>query len=124
MGASFIFTANALAHNINLDKAWEQARNYARSVRAESGGKYLHYSTNCVEAFPNHNHIVRCLIDYQNKRDRAAGVYTCRESIEVFMKPHGKSNTENYTLLGRHTSGNNCGSRRLEKMPWDYFSNL
>ena len=32
------------------------ARDYTRSVRAESGGKYLHYSTDCWELFEGHNH--------------------------------------------------------------------
>jgi 3'-phosphoadenosine 5'-phosphosulfate (PAPS) 3'-phosphatase len=126
MGVSLVFTLSASAHNIDLEKAWEQTRNYARLVRKESGGKYLHYATNCVEAFPNHNHIVRCVITYQNERDTAAGVYTCKETIEVYMASHNRSNNSNedYTLLARHTSNNSCGSRRLEKMSWDFFSKL
>lgn len=113
MGASLVFTLSASAHNINLAKAREAARDYARLVRSESGGKYLHYSTNCVRAFPNHNHIVRCLIDYQNAKDTAAGVYTCRESMEIYMPPHDRSGQINFELYARHTSNNQCGSRRL-----------
>ena len=112
MGASIIFTSSASAHNINLAKAWEIARDYARGVRAESGGKYLHYSTNCVKAFANHNHFVRCVIDFQNAKDRAAGVYTCREQIEIFLSPHGDGQPD-YRISGRHTSNNSCGNRRL-----------
>lgn len=113
MGASLVFPWNTSAHNIDLDKAWEAARNYARKVRKESSGKYLHYSTNCVRAFPGHNHIVRCLIDFQNAKDAAAGVYTCRESIEILMLPHSRSGQMNYDLRWMHTSTNQCGSRRL-----------
>src|SRR4051812_304328 len=88
MGVSFSFTWRTSAHNIDLDKAWELARNYARSVREESNGRYLHYTTNCVKAFPGHNHFVRCVIEYQNAKDTAAGVYTCKETIELYMLPH------------------------------------
>ena len=87
MGASLVFTGSTSAHNIDLDKAWELARNYARSVRKESG-RYLHYSTNCVRAFPKHNHIVRCVIQYQDAKDTAAGMDTCIETIELFLPPH------------------------------------
>jgi len=87
-GASLVFTWTTSAHNIDLKKAREVARDYARSVRDESGGKYAHYSTNCVRAFPNHNHYVRCSIDYQSASDAEKGVYTCRESIEVYMGSH------------------------------------
>ena len=125
MGTSLLFTGSTFAHNIDLEKAWEQARNYARSVRKESGGKYLHYSTNCVEAFPNHNHIVRCVIQYQNKRDAAKGVYTCKETIEVYLWHHTRSGSKEYHwLYARHTSGNSCGSRRLETMSGESFQNL
>ncbi len=112
MGASLVFSSNVSAHNIDLAKAWELARDYARQVRSESGGKYLHYSTNCVRAYPNHNHIVRCLIEYQNAKDTAAGVYTCRENIEIFLSAHG-GNLPDYRISGRHTSNSICGSRPL-----------
>jgi hypothetical protein len=114
MGVSFSFTWRTSAHNIDLDKAWELARNYARSVREESNGKYLHYTTNCVKAFPGHNHFVRCVIEFQNAKDTAAGVYTCKESIELYMVPHdyGKGGPV-YTIYAKHTSGNTCGARRL-----------
>jgi hypothetical protein len=115
MGASLVFTSSAIAHNIDLDKAWELARNYARSVREESNGKYLHYTTNCVKAFPGHNHFVRCVIEYQNAKDTAAGVYTCKETIELYMVPHdyGRDGPV-YTIYARHTSSNKCGSLRLK----------
>jgi hypothetical protein len=45
MGASLVFSGSASAHNIDLAKARDLARNYARSIRDESGGKYLHYTT-------------------------------------------------------------------------------
>ena len=115
IGASLAFPWATSAHNINLDKSWELARDYARSVRAESNGKYLHYSTKCVRAFPNHNHIVRCLIDYQDAKDREKGVYTCREKIEIFMKPHNRG--EDFSLFGRHTSNNHCGKNYMNDKP-------
>ena len=115
LGASFVFTLSASAHNIDVKKAREIARDYARRVRDESGGKYAHYSTSCVAAFPNHNHIVRCLIDYKSATDTQKGVYTCRESIEVLMGSHdgGMSGVGSWTLWAKHTSDNQCGARRL-----------
>jgi hypothetical protein len=110
MFASLIFSGSASAHNIDFDKAREVAREFAKAIRAQSKGDYIHYSTNCVSAFPGHNHIVRCLIDYQNAKDTAANVYTCREAIELYMPPHGRGDTHNYTIRIRHTSGNKCGA--------------
>lgn len=112
MGASLLFSGSASAHNIDLAKARETARDFARAVRAASQGNYLHYSTNCVIAFPGHNHIVRCNIEYQNAKDTAAGVYTCKEAIELYLPPHGRGDTHNYTVGIRHTSGNKCGARQ------------
>ena len=113
--AIFAFTWSISAHNIDLRTAREIARGYARSVRDESGGKYAHYSTTCVRAFPNHNHYVRCQIDYQNATDWEKGVYTCRESIEIFHNAHdgGISGMGSWILLAKHTSANECGKRRL-----------
>lgn len=112
IGASFVFSGSASAHNIDVKKAREVAREYARTIRDQSKGNYIHFSTNCVAAFPGHNHIVRCLIDYKNAKDSAAGVYTCREGIELFLYPHGSSNTYNYEVNIRHTSGTMCGARQ------------
>jgi hypothetical protein len=118
MGASLVFSGSASAHNIDLAKAREVARDYARGVRAESDGRYLHYSTNCVSAFPNHNHIVRCLIDYQSAKDKAKGVYTCRESIELKFNAHSVSGGRPvYIIWGDHTSNSKCGNRFLTKAP-------
>jgi len=115
MCASLIVPSDAFAHNISVAKARETVRNYARGVRDNSNGAYSHYSTNCVAAFPNHNHIARCLVDYQNDADWKKGVYTCRETVEVKMLPHSKSGQENYELYGYHTSTNTCGRYRLDK---------
>ena len=109
-GVSVFFTGLTSAHNIDLKKAREVARDYARSVRDESGGKYAHYSTNCVAAFPNHNHIARCEISYTNAEDEKKGVYTCRELIEIKMMAHDTG--WGYTLFGYHVQGQ-CGSKRL-----------
>ena len=119
--ASFVFTSGTSAHNIDVTKARELLRDYARAVRDQSQGKYIHYATKCVAAFPEHNHIARCLVEYQNERDTAAGVYTCKETIEIYFKAH--SQTGGYPVYGyfaRHTSLEPCGTRafngdRLDK---------
>jgi hypothetical protein len=111
MGASLVFSGSTSAHNIDVAKARELARNYARQVRDGSGGKYLHYTTSCTRNFPNHNHSVNCVIKYQNAKDTAAGVYTCKEKIQLHMSPHSRSN-EDYRVLGNHISSQ-CGSRTL-----------
>ena len=111
MGASFVFKWNASAHNIDLKKAREVIRNYAKSVRDNSGGKYAHYSTSCVAAFPGHNHIARCVVDYKNEADTKTGVYTCRELIEVKLWAHDAG--INYTPRGVHVSPP-CGNVKLD----------
>lgn len=112
MGASLVFSGSASAHNIDLAKAREVARDFAMAIRASSDGgyygKYLHYSTNCWRAFPGHNHIVKCTLEYQNAKDTEKGVYTCKESIEVFLQSHKYG--ESYVMQIRHTSMNKCGA--------------
>ena len=113
IGANLVFTWSTSAHNIDLKKAREVVRDYARKVRDESGGKYVHYSTNCVAAFPNHNHIARCLIEYRNEADTKKGVYTCQELIEINLPPHD-DNRMGYDLWGTHVSFSQCGKSRLK----------
>ena len=111
MVASVVFKWGASAHNIDLKKAREVIRNYAQKVRDESGGKYAHYSTSCVAAFPGHNHIARCVVDYKNEADTKKGVYTCRELIEVKLWAHDAG--LNYTPRGVHVSPP-CGNVKLD----------
>ena len=113
MGASLVSKWGASAHNVDVKKAREVAREYAKSVRDESGGKYVHYSTSCVAAFPGHNHIARCLIDYQNEADTKKGVYTCRELIEIKLLPH-KPYGLTYILYGNHATSTHCGKAALD----------
>ncbi len=117
MGASLVFTGSASAHNIDLAKAKELVRRYAQAVRRESDSRDLYISStwNCVNAFPNHNHIVRCVIQHQNARDKNAGVYTCKETMELYMTPHRPA--ESYLIYARHTSVSNCGKGRFYDTP-------
>lgn len=115
IGASLIFSPRVSSHNIDLAKARDVAREYARKVRDESGGKYLHYSTSCKKAFPGHNHVAYCTIDYQNATDAEKGVYTCRETIQIFMWAHRSDGSYNFALLGSHRSGNVCGKIYLHE---------
>ena len=115
MSAGLVFAANALAHNIDLEKAWEKARDYARAKRSDPGRTYKHYATDCVEAFPGHNHIVRCTISYQSPKDKERGKWTCSERIEVYLEAHGRSGPGGiYERFGsdvmhiRHTSQRQC----------------
>ena len=112
MATSFVGIQGTSAHNIDLKKAREIVRDYARQVRDESGGKYVHYSTNCVNAFPNHNHIARCLVEFRNAADSEKGVYTCRELIEIKMPAHNDG-AISYNLWANHVSDNQCGSTRF-----------
>jgi hypothetical protein len=120
MGTNFVFRWSASAHNIDLKKAREAARDYARMVREQVHGglqgTFVHFSTSCVSAFPGHNHIVRCLIEFQNAADTKKGVYTCREMIEIKMHPH-KGDEVNYDLYLSHASTNTCGPDRLNDTP-------
>lgn len=114
MGASFILSGNVSAHNIDVQKAREVIRNYARGVRDASGGKYVHYSTSCVAAFPGHNHIASCVVDYQNEEDTKKKVYTCRERIDVRLQPHQRG--LDYIPRAEHMSPP-CGNIKLYWTP-------
>lgn len=114
-GAVLVFAANALAHNIDLEKAWEKARDYARAKRSDPGRTYKHYATDCVKAFSGHNHVVRCTIFYQNPKDKERGKWTCSERIEVYHEAHGRTGPGgiferfgNDILHIRHTSKRQC----------------
>ena len=115
MGASLVFTTNVLAHNIDLEKAWEKARDYARAKRSDPGRTYKHYATDCVKAFPGHNHIVRCTISYQTPKDKEKGKWTCSERIEVYLEAPGRTGPggiwESFgsdVMHIRHTSQRQC----------------
>ena len=110
IGATLVLPWTVSAHNINLDKAQELARNYARKVRTESNGKYTHYSTDCVNLFQGHNHYVRCTIEYDNDDDNDSNSRLCREAVDVFLQPHNRGETFNYFM--KHYSGR-CGSKTL-----------
>jgi hypothetical protein len=69
--------------------------------------------------YPGHNHFVQCEIEYKTAKDKALGTYTCKEVIQIKFHAHGSSNTHNYFYLMMHTSGNRCGSRKLEGRPCD-----
>lgn len=114
MGASLVFSWNVSAHNIDLEAARNAARRYARQVRDQSAGKYQHYSTKCENAFPGHNHIVRCQIDYQHDSFTKSTAYTCREFIEIRVPPHGSifNPVKSGFLYGYHTTAP-CGGVKL-----------
>ena len=115
MSTGLIFGSNTRAHNIDLEKAWEKARDYARAKRSDPGRTYKHYATDCVKAFPGHNHIVRCTIFYQNPKDKERGKWTCSERIEVYHDAHGRTGPGGiFERFGsdvmhiRHTSKRQC----------------
>lgn len=113
MGAGLAFTGNASAHNINVQAAREKARDYARAKRSDPGRTYKHYSTDCVAAYPGHNHYVRCTISYQNAADTARGRQTCTERVEVYLRAHLKTILEGTTHMDptmylKHTSDRQC----------------
>ncbi len=116
MGVSLVFTLSASAHNISLANAQEMARDYARSVRKGSKGKYLHYSTDCYKLFQDHNHYVRCQIDYtDDEKTGGTNSAVCRETIDVFFQPHNAGERSNYWI--KHHSGQ-CGSRSFRGTMW------
>ena len=99
------------AHNISLAKAQEFARDYAREVREESGGKYLHYTTDCIKLFQGHNHYVRCSIEFtDDKNPGGTKSAVCREQIDVYLQPHNRGEVFKYYM--KHYSGQ-CGTKRL-----------
>ena len=110
MGAS-VLSGIVSAHDINLAMAQEFARDYARSVREESGGKYLHYTTDCIRLFQGHNHYVRCTIEFTNDENPGGtNSAACREQIDIYLQPHNRGETFKYYM--KHYSGK-CGAKRL-----------
>ena len=109
ISACLVFPWTTSAHNIKLEKAQELAREYARNVRKESGGKYLHYSTDCIKLYQDHNHYVRCMIEYDDDKTQDTNML-CREAIDIFLQPHNRGETFAYFM--KHYSGQ-CGSKKL-----------
>jgi hypothetical protein len=113
MGASLVFPWSASAHDIDVKKATELAKEYARGIIKEGRG-YITFAWRCKKLYPGHNHVVQCTLEYKNAKDKAAGVYTCKEVIELFMLAHSRtSNRPEYRIAGRHISSRPCGSRWL-----------
>lgn len=111
MCASLVFTLRASAHNISLANAREMARQYAKSVREESRGKYISSMSDCYTLFPGHNHYVRCEIDYKDEATKNNGRGVCYETIDVYVQSH--SSGQSFKKWMRHTSYQHCGKRRL-----------
>ena len=111
MCASLVFTLRASAHNISLANAQEMARQYAKSVREESGGKYISSMTDCYTLFPGHNHYVRCEIDYKDEATKNNGRGVCYETIDVYVQSHRGG--QSFKKWMKHTSYQHCGKRRL-----------
>ncbi len=111
MCASLVFTLRASAHNISLANAQEMARQYAKSVREESNGKYIRTMTDCYELFPGHNHYVHCEIDYKDQATKNAGQGVCYETIDIYIQPHRDG--QSFKKSMKHHSYQHCGKRRL-----------
>ncbi len=111
MCASLVFTLSVSAHNINLATAKEKAREYSLRVVNDPANGYVQVIRTCVNAFPGHNHYVRCTIRYEDKRTKEIdGVFACTESIEVYFQSHRDG--QNYQYYMKHTS-RQCGNERL-----------
>jgi hypothetical protein len=98
---------SVVAHNIDVVKARDKAREYARQKVADPNRAYEHYTTDCLAAFPGHNHYVRCSIFYQDENR----VQLCKERIEVYLQPHRKTMTTNLydpTMFIKNTSAKEC----------------
>ncbi len=98
------------AHNIDVVAAREKAREYARQKVADPNRAYEHYTTDCMAAFPGHNHYVRCSVSYLD----ANRVQLCRERIEVYLAAHSHAKWPDLgevtspTLYIKHTSAKDC----------------
>lgn len=101
---------NVDAHNIDVAKAREKAREYARQKVDDPNRAYQHFSTDCVAAFPDHNHYVRCSILYLDDSRKLL----CKERIEVYLGEHHKAKGLDFgtvqppELYLKHTSTKDC----------------
>lgn len=111
MGASLVFTGSASAHNIDLKRAKEMALARAQALVDNSPRNYVQGITSCGRAFPGHNHIVQCRIQYEDKVSKNVdGVFACTEYIQVYFQSHRDG--QNYNPYMRHTS-RSCGTDTL-----------
>lgn len=101
---------NVDAHNIDVVKAREKAREYARKKVDDPNRAYQHFSTDCMAAFPDHNHYVRCSILYLDDNRRLL----CKEKIEVYLGEHHKAKGLDFGIVQpaelylKHTSPKDC----------------
>lgn len=95
------------AHTIDVAKARDKAREYAKKKVDDPNRTYQHFTTDCLAAFSGHNHVVRCSIFYlDDSRNQL-----CKERIEVFLEPHKKTfitNIGSPEMFIRHTSAKEC----------------
>ena len=98
------------AHNIDVVKAREKAREYARQKVDDPNRAYQHFTTDCLAAFPGHNHYVRCSIFYLDDNRKQL----CKERIEVYLEAHHTAKFPDFgtvtspTLYVKHTSPKEC----------------
>ena len=98
------------AHNIDVAKARDKAREYAKGKVADPNRAYEHFTTDCLAAFPGHNHYVRCSIFYfDGSRNQL-----CKERIEVYLPEHHRAKfpdlgmVSNFDYFLKHTSTKEC----------------
>jgi len=98
------------AHTIDVAQAREKAREYARKKVDDPNRAYQHFTTDCLAAFPGHNHYVRCSIFYfDDNRNQL-----CKERIEVYLPAHHAAKfpdfgtVQEFTYNLKHTSTKEC----------------
>jgi len=98
------------AHNIDVAKARDKAREYAKQKVADPNRAYEHFTTDCLAAFPGHNHYVRCSIFYFDESRKQL----CKERIEVYLPEHHMAKfpdlgtVQELTYNLKHTSTKEC----------------
>ena len=107
IAASLAMAPSASAHNINVPVALGKAQAYAKRVVADPTTPYIRwYATirNCVAAFPGHNHYARCRVSYDTPQSLPTDRYACSEVVEVFHRPGGDTQFEQYRYYMQHAA--------------------
>lgn len=108
--ASLACTATASAHNIPMGSAMEQCRQYARDVINDPQTPYTKAKIHAQNAFPGHNHYIRCTVSYDSPQTIPTKDYACVETLDLYYLPEGADRTR--MIFMRHIT-RACSKRVL-----------
>jgi len=77
-----------------------KCREYVQSVIDDPRTAYTTADMKTVNAFPGHNHYVRCTVSYDTPATEHTKRYACIETLDVYFLPENAD--RNHTIFMRH----------------------